>query len=154
MWGRRPYAGKEARELMNDISRDIARTGPAGIEDPSDPTLADVVRYAGPSLHRTDADIKGVTLTELMAEGLSFQETVVWYWFRYCRFDITEIHYAMTGCNQGGDPGQRRNATRNILRVLDSAASKLPDADPEQIPDLVDDRKRHDRTPDDFDTNP
>lgn len=152
-WGRRPYAGKTARELLNDVSRHIARTRPADVDDPSDPTLADVLRYAGDALDQrqgSDPTPKGMALSTLMGHGMDYQEAVVWYFFRYCQFDITEIHYAMTGADTGGDPAQRRNATRNILSVLRSAASKAPDGDPGDIPDLVDDRKRHDRTDDDF----
>jgi hypothetical protein len=151
VWGRRPYAGKQARELMNDVSAWIARTRPQGVDDPENPSLSDVLAYAGPALRQPDTpdddvDAKDATLTRLMADGLDYQEAVVWYWFRYCQFDITEIHYAMTGSNQGGDPSQRRNSTRNIIRVLQSAASKVQDADPDDVPSMVDDRSRHDRT--------
>lgn len=151
VWGRRPYAGKTARELLNDISDWIARTRPDDVADPDDPSLSDVLAHAGDALPQdpsTGATAKDATLTRLMDQGLDFQEAVVWYWFRFCQYDITEIHYAMTGADTGGDPAQRRNATRNILRVLRSAASKVPDADPDDIPDLVDERKRHDRSDD------
>lgn len=146
-WGRRPYAGKEARELLNDISRYIFRTDPDDVDDASDPALCDVLRHAGPALNRDDsgADPKASALAGLMDYDLTFQEAVCWYWFRYCQFDLTEIHYAIDGRDTGGDPEQRRNATRNILRTLEAAASKVPGEDPNAIPDLVDDRKRHDR---------
>lgn len=136
---------------MNDVSAWIARTRPAGVDDPEDPSLADVMAYAGQALRQPDpddSDPKEATLTSLMAQGLDFQEAVVWYWFRYCRYDITEIHYAMTGSNGGGDPSQRRNSTRNILSVLRSAASKVPGASSDDVPSMVDQRKRHDRTDD------
>lgn len=150
IWGRRPYAGKDARERLNDVSRYIARTRPDDVDDPDDPTLSDVLAYADDALTPPDRsdDVKSATLSALMRDGLTFQEAVCWYWFRYCQFDITEIHYAMTGSDCGGDPDQRRNATRNILSTLRSAARKVPDADEDAIPDLVDERKRHDRTDD------
>jgi hypothetical protein len=80
-----------------------------------------------------------------MRADLDFQEAVCWYWFRYCRYDITEIHFAMTGNDTGGDPDHRRNNVRNILRVLKSAASKLPGEHPGDIQDVLTDRGRHDR---------
>ena len=152
VWGRRPYAGKTARELLNDISGWIARTRPADVDDPEDPTLADVIRHAGPALSAgMDGDgSKARTLTELLRHGLTFQEAVTWYWFRYCRYDITEIHFAMNGTRGGGDMTQRRQTTRNIVRDLSQAASNLPDDSSDDVPPMVDDRKRHDRTDDDF----
>jgi hypothetical protein len=158
VWGRRPYAGKSARELLNDISQHINRTRPDDVDDPDDPSLSDLLRYAGPALDRRvgvdqQDDPKAQTLTRLMKHGLGFQEAVVWYWFRHCRYDITEIHFAMNGTNTGGDPEQRRNATRNILRVLASAAQKLPDASSDDVPSMVDDRMRHDRTADDIEAD-
>ena len=155
IWGRRPYAGKDARERLNDVSRYIARTRPDDVDDPDDPTLAEVVAYADAALtppNGSDDDPKAATLSALMRSDLTFQEAVCWYWFRYCQYDITEIHFAMTGNDTGGDPDQRRNATRNILSTLRAAARKIPDADEDAIPDLVDERKRHDRTPDPTDS--
>lgn len=131
-WGRRPYADKEAREYMNDISQRIARTDPDHVDEPADPSLSDVLEES------FDADTKAGTLTDLMGHGLDFQEAVCWYWFRYAQFDITEIHYAIQGINTGGDPSHRRNSVRNIQRILESAAFKLPDADPDDVPDLTD----------------
>jgi hypothetical protein len=147
IWGRRPYAGKRARELLNDVSRSIERRQPQDVDDVESPSLADVIQHADLAIQDDDGGgPKARTLTGLLAHGLDFQEAVMWYWFRYCRFDITEIHYAMTGADQGGDPEQRRNSVRNIKRVLSSAAEELPNADPDDIPGMVDDRKRHDRS--------
>lgn len=156
VWGRRPYADKRARELLNDVSQFIARTRPPDVESPDDPAMSDILRYAGVALNTSQApdsaDVKAATIEWLMGDqGLDFQEAVCWYWFRYCQYDLTEIHYAQSGNDAGGDPEDRRNATRNIIRVLSSAASKVDGEDPDDIPDLVDDRKRHDRTEDDFD---
>lgn len=138
---------------MNDISAWVALAEPEDVEDPEDPDLDDLLRHASCALGQDGTPVKAATLADLMGQGLDFQEAVVWYWFRWCQFDLTDIHYAMSGSDVGGDPEQRRNATRNILRVLESAARQLPDADPEDIPDLVDDRKRHDRTDADVTTD-
>lgn len=135
-WGRRPYAGKEAREQLNDVSTRIARTRPDWIDDPDDPTLADVIRFAQRCDGLALTDQKSTTLSELMGHGLTFQEAVCWYWFRYAQLDMVEIHYAMEGHQKGGDPSHRRNNVRNIRRVLTSAAEKLPDVDVDDVPDL------------------
>jgi len=147
IWGRRPYAGKEAREQLNDVSRWIARVRPDDVDDPDDPSLSEVVNFV-PAATEADMGPKCRTLSDLMSDGLSYRESVCWYWFRYCEFDITEIHYATEGRDQGGDPAQRRNATRNILGALKAAATQREGEDPGAVPDLIDDRKRHDRTDD------
>lgn len=140
VWGRRPYADKDAREVLNDVSTWIARTRPDGVDDPDDPSLSDILRYAGHALDSKGTDEpKTTTLSALMGRGLDYQEAVVWYWFRYCELDLTEIHYATTGRDRGGDPATRRNATRNIVSVLKSAARKLDDVDPDSVPDVVED---------------
>lgn len=124
-WGHRPYADKDAIELLNDRSRQIARDPPAHVDDPSDPTLSEVLRTT------PDPETKAATLTELMAHDLTFQEAVLWYWFRYAGFDVVEIQFAIDGVRTGGDPAKRRWGVRNVCRVLASAAAKVPDADPD-----------------------
>lgn len=150
IWGRRLYADKAGRELLNEVSQYIARIQPDDVDDPADPAVSDLLRHAGTALdvNRETHMAKGAILSNLMAEGLDFQEAICWYWFRYCRFDITEIHYGITGHDSGGDPAQRRESVRNIMSVLKSAATKLPDVSSDDVPDMVDERKRHDRTDD------
>lgn len=135
-WGRRPYADKEAREQLNDISRCIARKRPDDVRDPDDPSLSDVIRHADELQGSGGRDPKARTLAGLMEHGLTFQEAVCWYWFRHSQMDLTEIHFAIKGINHGGDPAHRRNSVRNIQRVLESAAFKLPDEDPDDVPTL------------------
>jgi len=149
VWGRRPYAGKEARELLNDLSRDIAREQPDTIDDSDDPSLADVVQYADERGAGRSVERKTSTLTDLMRHGLTFQEAVCWYWFRYAKFDLMEIHFAQEGISKGGDPAHQRNSVRNIQRVLESAAFKLPDASPDDVPDLDVDQQADDADADD-----
>lgn len=146
IWGRRPYAGKEAREVLNDVSRWIHTERPDSVADPDDPTLADCLRHASAARRDAGPCPKGATLRELVRSGMTFQQAVVWYWFRYCSYDITEIHYAITGNDTGGDPSTRRKSTRRILATLRDAADHAPDATRDDIPDLIDDRQRHDRT--------
>lgn len=131
-WGRRPYADKEARELLNDVSRRIARDPPDHVDDPGDLALSDVLKAT------YDPDTKADTLADLMGHGLNFEEAVCWYWFRYAQFSLMNIHFAIQGIQKGGDPSHRRNSIRNIQRILESAAFKLPNASVSDVPDLDD----------------
>lgn len=135
-WGRRPYADKAAREQMNDISAAIARKQPDDVDDPANPSLSDVVRHADLVAGGPDETPKADTLTDLLGHGMTFQEAVCWYWYAVAQFSFTEVHFAVSGHDVGGDPDQRRNSVRNIHRVLKSAAFKHPDADPDEVPDL------------------
>lgn len=144
-WGRRPYADKEARELLNDVSQGIARDPPDHVDDPGDLSLSDALKA------NYDTDTKAQTLAGLLEQGLTFEEAVCWYWFRHAQFSLTDIHYAIlsskTDTNaEGGDPSQRRNSVRNIQRILESAAFKLPDADQDDVPDLADVLEDYDQT--------
>jgi hypothetical protein len=139
LFGRRPWADKEARELLNDISRWIELKRPDSVDDPEDPSLADVISHADAAMSNNDTpDLKAKTLSSLMADGLNYQEAVTWYWYRYCDFALAEIVFAIEGRGKGGDPEERRNQTRSVLRVLSDSASKLPDEDPDDIPDITD----------------
>jgi hypothetical protein len=122
VWGRRAYAGKSAREVLNDASRAIAQTRPDHVEDPADPTLSDVIEEVNRGV---DPDVKGSLLADLMDRGLSFREAVCWYWYRHAQFDVTEIHFATEGYDHGGDPGRRADHVGSIIDTLRSAASKL-----------------------------
>lgn len=132
VWGRRPYADKEAREMLNDVSRSIAKDRPDHVDDPEDPTLSEVLRA------HYGTEEKATTLTALLGQGLTFQEAVFWYFYRHAGFRFTDIHYAVSGYRRGGDPAHERNSLRNIQRVLESAAFKVDSAEPDDVPDLAD----------------
>lgn len=142
-WGRRAYVDKEARELLNDISRRIARDPPDHVDDVDDLSLSDVLKS------KYVVDTKATTLAGLLEQGLSFEESVCWYWFRHAQFSMTDIHYAIQSSTDGGltggDPSHRRNSVRNIQRILESAAFKLPDVDADDVPNLADVLDEHDR---------
>jgi hypothetical protein len=122
VWGRRAYAGKAARELLNDASRAIAQTQPDHVDDPVDPSLSDIVQQVKRGV---DPDVKGSLLADLLGQGLNFREAVSWYWYRHAQFDITEIYFAMEGYDRGGDPERRADHVDQIADTLRSAASKL-----------------------------
>lgn len=122
VWGRRAYAGKSAREMLNDASHAIAQSHPDHVDDPADPSLADVIRQAKRGF---DPTVKGAILADLLGQGLNFSEAVCWYWYRHAAFDVTEIYFAKEGFDQGGDQGRRDNHVADIIDTLQSAASKL-----------------------------
>ena len=75
-WGKRPYATKEAREMLNDVTSYISRTRPDWVDDPDDPSLDDVIRTASKVYVDRDTDPKAVVLADLMGHGLTFKEAV------------------------------------------------------------------------------
>ena len=119
LFGRRPFANKAGREILNDVSRSILRDQPDYVDDPSDPDMDELLR------HHYDLGEKAVLLTDLLSAGLTYQEAVVWYLWRYARLTPFNIYYAQADIDTGGDPEARRNASRNIARVIRSAAEKL-----------------------------
>jgi hypothetical protein len=135
-WGRRPYADTEARELLNNLSDRIARHPPDHVDDPGDLTLSDVLRER----YRQDTgdDAHAVTLAGMMKHGLSFEEVVCWYFYRFADYDLTEIHTALQGAPPGDHPAHRRNSLRNIQRILKSAATQLPREHPADVPNVID----------------
>lgn len=119
-WRQRPYVDKEAKQILDDLSFQVLKDQPEHIDDPENPTLAELLKYEkGPE------DAALVTLSDLLAQDLTAQEAVMWYFFRYCQLSIMEIYYATHGHDTGGDPTDRRNATRNIRRTLHTAGQKL-----------------------------
>jgi len=134
-WGHRPYADVAARNILNDESERIARKQPDHVDDPGDLTLSDVLqeRYR----QDTDDDAQAVTLAGMMKHGLSFEEVVCWYWFRFAAYDLTEIHTAIRDAHPSDDPAHRRNSLRNIQRILKSAAMQLPGENPADVPDVI-----------------
>jgi len=137
MWGRRVYADVEAREILNDVSDHIARDPPDHVDGPGDPTLTGVLREH--MREGTDVDPSLLTLADLKGHGLSFEETVYWYWYRHAGWDLAKIDRAARGHGIDGDgPPPSRNAIRNVTRRLKNAASKLPGKSPDDVPDIAD----------------
>lgn len=138
LWGRRPFADREAREILNDASEWIVRHKPDDVDDPHDPQLSDVLKYVPEAKKERHRQQKLENLSRLFDYGLTFQESVCFYWWFRCGLSLTDIHYAIVEHDVGGDPEQRRNSLRNINRVLESAAFKHPETGPDDVPDLSD----------------
>lgn len=120
LFGRRPFANKEARELLNDASEQILRDEPDFVDDPTNPTLADVLQF-----ELSPEASKVPLIVDLLGQGLTFQEAVVYYFYRYCKMTQKDIHYATKPYDTGGNVGDLPDSTRNIRRVLKSAVDKL-----------------------------
>jgi hypothetical protein len=142
VWGRRPWADKKAKEILNDVSFGVLRDQPDYVDEPGDPSLSDLLEH-----HYGHEGTKAPTLVDLLGRGLNYQEAVVWYFFRFCGMSIMDIYYSTNRTDTGGGVQDRRNATRNIRRVLNSAARKMgkdisvpdpddPSNDAEPEPDL------------------
>lgn len=86
----------------------------------------------------SDRDRETWTLAGLMEHGLTSGEVVCWWFYRYAGYDLREIHHGIQGGDFSDDAGHRRNSLRNIQQMLNSAASKLPDEDPGDVPDVID----------------
>jgi len=61
LFGKRTHLSKEGRELANAAAEQIHRTDPDCVDDPDDPTLADVLTY----LKTTDTDPRQETTAAL-----------------------------------------------------------------------------------------
>lgn len=133
-WGKRAYADKSARELLNDVSAVIARERPDGVDDPDKPSLSECIRHAG-GLDKEGNHPKADALTRLLGHGMTYREAVLWHWYAVAQFSFSDIHFAASGIGVGGDPGARRDDVADIVEVLKSAAEKHPDADPDDVPD-------------------
>lgn len=133
IWGRRPWADKEGKEILNDLSHQVLLNEPDHVEDPTDPALGELLKT------HYGIDPKSSTLTALLSEGLTFQEAVVWYFFRHCQLSVMDIFYATSPVDTGGGVKDRANATRNIRRVIHQAAEKLGEDPDVPLPEENDD---------------
>jgi hypothetical protein len=95
VWGRRGYTGKTARETLNDISLDIARTCPDDVTHPERPSLSDIIR------HEYDPQVKTGILAQLMRQGLTFPEAACWYYYRHDQFSLSEVYFITKPFNKG-----------------------------------------------------
>jgi len=132
IFGSRLYAGKAARELLNDASRAIAERAPDHVENPTDPSLSDVIRHI--ERRGVDPEVKGMILADLLQNGLTYREAVRWYWYRHAQLELTEIYYATREYDTGGSPSQRSDHVDDIVASLRTAAEKL-DVDVTVVPE-------------------
>lgn len=127
LFGKRPYCSKEARDRLNRESREIFMTEPEYVDDPENPSLDEVLKHIQKRESLDDADL----IVDLLANGLGWEEVIVYYLFRWSGLEKREIYYATEGIRTAPDV-EDRGLTRHIDRVLASVEEKLGE-------DLLDD---------------
>lgn len=121
LFGNRPYCSKEAQEQLNQESRDIFREDPEYVQDPTEPTMDEVLRHIR---ERQDGVDDADLIVDLLADGLDWEEVIVYYLFRWSGLDKREIYYATEGIRTAPDV-EERDLTRHIDAVLCRVEEKL-----------------------------
>jgi hypothetical protein len=126
LFGKRPHMAKAGREIANAAAEHIQRTRPGIVDDPDDPTLADVLRFmeseeAGEQIQHEQA----VTLCDLLTRGLTFQEAATWYLYEHAGLTLREIYHVDEGKQRSFSKDRDRQAERNVAATLRTAAEKL-----------------------------
>ena len=94
------------------------------MDDPEDVTLAEVLKY----LNDGDADValsETATLSDLLAEGLTFREAVTWFLYERGGFTLREIYHVDEGKERSFSREDDVQAERNVAATLQTAAEKL-----------------------------
>jgi hypothetical protein len=111
---------KEGRELANAVARKIHRKPPDDV-DPDNLCMADVLKY----LQDTDgSDGDTALLTELLQDGLDYQQAIYWYLWKYAGLSPKEIHLAETGREHVQRWDDERPEVRSVEATL-TAAGRL-----------------------------
>lgn len=123
VYGKRPHLAKEGREIANTAVGLIRREQPECVEDPDDPTLADVLKYM--STEDGVAAEETATLCDLLSEGLTFREAVTWFLYERGGLTLREIYHVDEGKERSFSKEDDRQAERNVAATLSEAAEKL-----------------------------
>jgi len=124
LFGKRTHLSKEGRELANAAAEQIHRTDPDCVDDPDDPTLADVLTY----LKTTDTDPRQETtaaLTDALGAGMTFREAGVWVLYEHGGLTTREIVHADEGKERSFSREHDKDAVQNVEQTIVSAAGKL-----------------------------
>jgi len=136
LFGNRPYCSKEAQERLNRESREIYFAEPDHVDDPTDPTLDEVLEH----IQRRQEGVNDADLiVDLLAGGLDWEEVIVYYLYRWSGLEKRDIYYATEGIRTAPDV-EERGLTRHIDRVLASVEGKLDEdlgIDDDVNPDAV-----------------
>jgi hypothetical protein len=125
VFSRRPFLSKEAKEVANRSSRRIAINKPEYVEEPTDPSMYEVMQ----ELKHNDGgggEVDGAIMAGILGE-LSYRQAIYYYLYRYCGYAPNEIILAENGHKQRekGDV----NEIRNVKTVIRKAATNLDDAE-------------------------
>jgi len=103
------------------VSRDIYAENPEYVDDPTEPTMDEVIRHIR---ERQDGVEDADLIVDLLADGLDWEEVIVYYLFRWSGLDKREIYYATEGIRTAPDV-EERDLTRHIDAVLQRVEGKL-----------------------------
>lgn len=120
----RVWANAEAREILNRGARSITRQEPEFVDDPSDPSLSEILRHIQEQNGQEKYADDGVFLS-MLGEDISYRQMVYWYLFRYCGTDVTEILAAERGLDRIHRKDANRKELRNIEAQLTSVAQQV-----------------------------
>ena len=123
VFARRAYLSKEAKEMVNRSSRRIYLNEPDYVENPEEPQLEDVIREI--RLTGGDGTVDAPLFAELLGAGLSYQETIYYYLWRYAGYDFSDIIRAETGKEIRFKA--RETEVRSVKTTIRKAANKLED---------------------------
>lgn len=144
----KPWLNKRGREILNRSARRIAHYRPEFVTNPKKPTLTEClleIQYhaaaTGTPPNLTTEDIVGLEsmedveeqnlpvdagiLTNLLGHGLTFQEAIVWFLYRYNGMDAMEVHLSIEGKEKAFSRADEEQGLRNVVRTLESAAAKI-----------------------------
>lgn len=121
VFGQRPWLNKEGREIANRVARRIQRKDPDCVDDTGDVYLGDVLKYLTQS-DQSDGDTG--LLTELLSDGLDYQEAIYWYLWNFAGLTAKEIHLAETGRSHADDWDEERPEIRAVEATLTAAGRK------------------------------
>lgn len=122
LYGKRPHLAKSGREIANAAAEEIQRENPDWV-DPTDVKLTDVLKWL--DRDAPVAEEQAATLSDLLAQGMTFQEAVTWYLYEYGGLTLREIYHVDEGMDKSFSKAQDRQAERNVAATLQSAAEKL-----------------------------
>lgn len=130
LFGKRPHLAKGGREIANAAAEAIQREDPDYVDDPDDPTLAEVLKYVerNASDRRAVEQVRGhqtATLSDLLTEGLTFREAVTFYLYEHGGLTLREIYHVDEGKQRSFSREDDRQAERNVAATIQTAAEKL-----------------------------
>lgn len=120
VFGQRPWLNKEGREIANEVARRLHRKPPDDV-DPDRLCMADVLKHLQGS-DGSDGDT--ALLTELLQDGLDYQQAIYWYMWKYAGLSAREIHLAETGRDHVQRWDDERPEVRAIEATLTAAGRK------------------------------
>jgi hypothetical protein len=121
IFGKRPHLSKEGREIANMTAKRIRRTDPDCID--GDIQLRDILKFL--DTENETKELTGELIVDLLSDGLTAKEAIVWYLYEEAGLTLREIHLAFTGRNRSFRADRARQHERNYKAILSTAGEKL-----------------------------